>query len=226
MPTTVIEALTHVMDDVRAVAKNDRNDAQRFYFRGIDSVMNAVGPSFRKHGVVAVPEVIERTYIDRPGANGRVSIEVRAVVAYHFHVRDSEDVLTTTVIAEARDYADKATAKVMSVAFRTALLQVLCLPTDDKDPDAEYPEVPTAQPPQPQRPPVQSPMDKAKAKLGAACDSAGLDRGVVARFAITPEGGGVDISVATGDEAARKVWQLADRINDDTQLVQRLKGGQ
>lgn len=35
------------------------------------------------------------------------------------------------------DSGDKATAKAMSVAFRTALLQALCLPTDEIDPDAE-----------------------------------------------------------------------------------------
>jgi hypothetical protein len=34
------------------------------------------------------------------------------------------------------DSGDKATAKAMSVAYRTALLQVLCLPTDEPDPDS------------------------------------------------------------------------------------------
>jgi hypothetical protein len=34
--------------------------------------------------------------------------------------------------------SDKATAKAMSVAYRTFLLQVLALPTDDPDPDADY----------------------------------------------------------------------------------------
>jgi len=41
------------------------------------------------------------------------------------------------VCAESMDSGDKATAKAMSVAYRTALLQTLCLPTDDVDPDAE-----------------------------------------------------------------------------------------
>ena len=35
------------------------------------------------------------------------------------------------------DSGDKATAKAMSVAFRTALLQVFFLPTDEKDPDED-----------------------------------------------------------------------------------------
>jgi len=40
-------------------------------------------------------------------------------------------------VAESMDSGDKATAKAMSVAFRTALLQTLCLPTDESDPDAD-----------------------------------------------------------------------------------------
>ena len=44
--------------------------------------------------------------------------------------------LTATVAAEAWDTGDKATPKAMSVAFRTALLQALALPTDEPDPDS------------------------------------------------------------------------------------------
>jgi hypothetical protein len=36
--------------------------------------------------------------------------------------------IKTTVVGEAMDSGDKATAKAMSVAFRTALLQALCTP--------------------------------------------------------------------------------------------------
>jgi hypothetical protein len=43
------------------------------------------------------------------------------------------------------DSGDKATAKAMSVAMRTALLQALCLPTDEPDPDAtSYERAPRA----------------------------------------------------------------------------------
>jgi hypothetical protein len=44
------------------------------------------------------------------------------------------------------DAGDKATAKAMSVAFRTALLQSLSLPTDDVDPDAHSYERSSAAP--------------------------------------------------------------------------------
>ena len=49
---TVIEALSKVMGDVQAVGKESRNSQQGYAFRGVDAVMNAVGPALRRHGVV------------------------------------------------------------------------------------------------------------------------------------------------------------------------------
>ena len=53
------EALAAVMADVKAVGKSERNAAQGFNFRGIDGVLNAVGPALRKHGVVVAPTVLD-----------------------------------------------------------------------------------------------------------------------------------------------------------------------
>jgi len=47
------------------------------------------------------------------------------------------DQLSSVAAGEAFDSGDKATAKAHSVAFRTALLQTLCLPTDEPDPDSK-----------------------------------------------------------------------------------------
>lgn len=131
---TVTEALAAVMSDVQAVAKKDRNDHQRFNFRGIDAVLNAVGPALRKHGVVVVPQLQSCVYADVQTSTGKPATACRVIVTYVFH--HGEQTLETTVAAEAWDHGDKATPKAMSVAFRTALLQALALPTDEPDPDA------------------------------------------------------------------------------------------
>jgi hypothetical protein len=131
----ITEALTAVMADVRAVGKSERNAHQGYQFRGIDAVVNAVGPAFRKHGVVCLPTVTkvehEQTEV---GSKRTLTAVVRLQVLYTF-VGPEGDSLTAEVAAEAMDSGDKATAKAMSVAYRTALLQVLCLPTDEPDPD-------------------------------------------------------------------------------------------
>ena len=131
---TIAEALAAVMTDVQAVAKTDRNDHQKFMFRGIDAVLNAVGPALRRHAVVVVPHVDEVAYDVVQTSTGKPSTACRVVVTYTFHHGDSS--LSCRVAAEAWDHGDKAAPKAMSVAFRTALLQALALPTDEPDPDA------------------------------------------------------------------------------------------
>lgn len=132
--TTIADALAAVMADVQAVAKKDRNDHQKFNFRGIDAVLNAVGPALRKHAVVVVPIVEDVSYDDVTTSTGKPATACRVLVTYAFHHGDSS--LSCRVAAEAWDHGDKAAPKAMSVAFRTALLQALALPTDEPDPDA------------------------------------------------------------------------------------------
>lgn len=132
----VQEALAAVMNEVQAVAKKDRNDHQKFNFRGIDAVVNAVGPALRKHGVIVLPEVREDRFGTVEVGQKRTPMGHAVLrVAYTF-VGPEGDTLTCVVAAEAMDSGDKAYPKAMSVAFRTALLQALALPTDEPDPDA------------------------------------------------------------------------------------------
>jgi hypothetical protein len=133
----IFQALVEVMNDVGAVRKEQFNSHQKFSFRGIDAVINAVSPAFRKHGVFCVPTVISSEYESvQVGQNRTVMGHARVMVCYTFHAGDGTSV-AATVSAESMDSGDKATAKAMSVAYRTALLQTLCLPTDEADPDAD-----------------------------------------------------------------------------------------
>jgi hypothetical protein len=133
---SIAQALNEVMKAVGGIAKKDRNQAQGFNFRGIDSVVNAVSPQLQKFGVVVVPSVEDYSYDTvEIGRNRTAMGHVKVKVTYTF-IGASGDAIKTTVVGEAMDSGDKATAKAMSVAFRTALLQALCLPTDEPDPDA------------------------------------------------------------------------------------------
>ena len=130
------QSLIEVMKEVGAVGKNDRNTAQGFAFRGIDAVINAVSPAFQKHGVIVVPTVVDKETSMIESAKGKAMTHVQLKVAYTFYGTEG-DFVSATVYSEAMDYGDKATAKAMSVALRTALLQTLALPTDEPDPDSQ-----------------------------------------------------------------------------------------
>ena len=132
----IAQALSEIMKAVGAIAKKDKNTAQGFNFRGIDSVVNAVSPALQKFGVIVVPSVEEYDYQTvEIGKNRTAMGHVRVKVTYTF-IGANGDTIKATVVGEAMDSGDKATAKAMSVAFRTALLQSLSLPTDEVDPDA------------------------------------------------------------------------------------------
>ena len=142
---TIYEDLAAVMDDVQSVRKDGRNQQQGFQFRGIDAVVNAVGPALRKRKVIVTPTVIEHTFGTVEVGKARTPMShVNVTVKYTFIASDGTSV-DCTVLGEAMDSGDKATAKAMSVAFRIALLQALALPTDEPDPDTStYERAPTA----------------------------------------------------------------------------------
>lgn len=110
---TVHQALTKVMGDVQAVRKDSKNQAQKFNFRGIDAVMNAVGPALRKHGVTILPEDVEVHRSNGTTANGKQTAEVVIKVTYRIY-GPSGDSIHGKVAAEAMDFGDKAVAKAMS----------------------------------------------------------------------------------------------------------------
>lgn len=132
---TVFEALSRVMADVQAVGKGDRNREQGYDFRGIDAVVNAVGPKLREHGVLVVPELIESAWRDVRTSRDKPARECTVKVRYTFYGPAGDSIVAVTP-GESMDFGDKGAAKAMSVAFRIALLQALAIPTHEPDPDS------------------------------------------------------------------------------------------
>ena len=142
----IYQAMNAVMKDVQAVGKDGKNTHDGYRFRGIDGVTNAVGPALRKHGVIVVPTVLEREYETViVGAKDTKMASVRLLIKFTWYGPDG-DSIESVAAGEAFDRGDKATAKAHSVAFRTAMIQTLCLPTDEPDPDEESYERSTNQP--------------------------------------------------------------------------------
>lgn len=133
--TTVYEAFSTVMGQVQGIRKGDRNNQQGFNFRGIDAVLNAVGPALREHGVVIVPQArnieAERYQTAKGGQMKNVTVEMQYTV-----YGPEGDSFDGSAFGEAADAGDKAVSKAQSVAYRTFLLQSLTVPTDEPDPDA------------------------------------------------------------------------------------------
>jgi hypothetical protein len=135
----VTEAWSAVQSEIKAVGKDGRNQQQSYNFRGIDGVMNAVGPALRKHGVTITPRLHHRESSSVEVGKNR-TLMAHVVVEVDYIVRGPDGDTWETpgrTPGEAMDSGDKATSKAMSVAYRTFLIQALTLPTHDIDPDAE-----------------------------------------------------------------------------------------
>jgi len=144
----IYAAFSAAMEEVQAVRKEGFNDSQRYNFRGIDQVVNAVGPIFRKHHIIPVPYHCAASYRDVLTSTGKPTREVTVAATYRFY-GPAGDYIEAVVPGESLDSGDKGTAKAMSVAYRIVLLQSLCIPTDDKDPDQDSYERAAAAPPDP-----------------------------------------------------------------------------
>jgi len=135
---TIGKRLAAIMADAKAIGKASRNQQQGFNFRGIDAVMNHLHPIFAKHGVVVLPDVIKDRTEERLTKSGGNLIYRILTVKFTFMASD-DSFVSCTVIGEGMDTGDKAANKAMAVALKYALTQMLLLPYDEVDPDADTP---------------------------------------------------------------------------------------
>lgn len=144
---TVYRAILAVMRNVLYVGKNGTNDDQNYSFRGIDDVMNALGPAMRRHGLLMFPKLVRKDVErwERQNQYGKKSFSTAVAVEVEYRFvnafGENGDETTVYVPGESIDTSDKGTAKAMSVALRTAMLQTFALPTYAEDPDQKSPEV-------------------------------------------------------------------------------------
>jgi hypothetical protein len=136
----IYAAMIEAMREVGAVAKlgkyREKQDGPvQYRFRGVDAVVNAAGPAFRKAGIIPVPTLIEAERTPGTTKMGGSKMTTILRVRYDFFAADGSSI-SALVEGEANDTSDKGTGKGFSVAYRIALLQLLAIPTDDPDPDA------------------------------------------------------------------------------------------
>ena len=124
----IIERLALIKQELGPVAKERRNTAQNYSFRGIDDIYNAVQPLMARHQVISVPEVLSERAEERTSRQGSAMIYRILTVKYVFYAPDLSSV-SATVVGEGMDSGDKASNKAMSAADKYALIQVLKIPT-------------------------------------------------------------------------------------------------
>ena len=159
----IYELIGKAMADVGAIGKDSFNPQQKYKFRGIDAVMNALNPVMQKHGLFVTPEVLSQVREERQTNSGGRLLYSILTMKYTMYAPDGSNI-SVTVIGEGMDSGDKASNKAMSVAFKYAMFQLFCIPTEDfVDPDSETPpESKPKQPEPPKQPATVTAQDAAK----------------------------------------------------------------
>ncbi len=142
MEAMIYKQLIACLRGTSAIAKDKKNAQQGYRFRGIDDVYNALHPIFEENGVLPVPEVLESRREERQTKGGGNLIYTVLKLKVTFYAEDGSNV-SAIVQGEGMDSADKSTNKAMSAAYKYALFQLLCIPTEEtaQDADAETPEM-------------------------------------------------------------------------------------
>lgn len=185
-PLPIQILLAKVMADLKVLPKGEKfagRGMDSYSFRGVDSTINAVGPLFRRYGIVGpVPNLRKVTYETVPiGKDGHLTGFARVEVTYEFF-GPTGDKLSCAVPGEAMDRGDKALAKAMSVALRIALLQLLCLPTQSEDPDdVNYDRAPVGSGMARNEPEPLTPADEAREELLALVKQNGWNARLIAK---------------------------------------------
>ena len=138
-PQMIYTLIPAVMADIGAVGKDSYNEQQKFKFRGIDDVMNALKPILTRHQVFTVPEVLSETREVKTTKSGGELRYSLLRIKFSFYAPDGSHVDAVT-LGEGMDSGDKASNKAMAIAYKYALFQTFCIPTEEmRDPDAETP---------------------------------------------------------------------------------------
>ena len=126
----IFEAINGVMADIGAIGKGDFNAYDKYSFRGIDAVYNAVQPALIKNGVFIVPNLLEMEQTDRQSKKGDMQIHTRVKVAFRLCASDGTSI-ESVFPGEAIDRSDKSINKAMTAAYKYMIFELFCIPTKD-----------------------------------------------------------------------------------------------
>jgi len=144
---SIIQTINLVMTDLAAIGigKDRVNEMQRYNFRGIDDVYNAIANLYSKHGLVVLPQVLEYSREIGQTSKGTPQVTVTQHVQFTFHHIHNEQTVITTQWGEAADTSDKATNKASSAAYKYMAIESFAIPiVGNDDADNSHPEVTTS----------------------------------------------------------------------------------
>lgn len=132
----IYSKISEIMSKVGSIWKDRKNASQWYNFRGIDDMYNALNSHLSEVKVFFAPEVLTIEREERATKSGWVLMYTVITMRFTAYAEDGSSVSTVT-IGEAMDSWDKSANKAMSTAYKYALMQIFCIPTEEEK-DTEY----------------------------------------------------------------------------------------
>lgn len=127
-----INAITAALSTA-GIPKSRINPQDQYTYRSIDDVLGRLAPLLARHRLCVLPRVMRRESIDRAGDGNSILISVHVLVAFDLVSARDGSRHTVRASGEAVDVSDKATAKALSAAYKSAMLQTFCVPVSSTD---------------------------------------------------------------------------------------------
>lgn len=144
-PSKVIESLNKIQRELtkQGIGKDSLNLHQKYNYRSIDTFYNVLSPLLGENQILVLPSCESHDIKEGESRSGTATYHVIVKVQYRFVSTIDSSSVSVTVYGEAMDTGgDKATNKAMSAAYKLAMVQTFCIPTEgDNDADAHSPEV-------------------------------------------------------------------------------------
>ena len=116
------------------IAKESKNQMQKYLYRGIDAVMNTLAPILAEQEIMILPSVKKHKYTTGKTKNGGVSFHHFVQVEYSVYSAAHPDVLGPfTAHGECIDTSDKGLNKACTAAFKYWVLTALCVPLEGQE---------------------------------------------------------------------------------------------
>jgi len=134
----VYRAIARITADfaMAGIPKLHTNLEDQYQYRSIDDVTFRLAPLLARHQLCVLPCVLSRESEPWTGVGGEPLVSVRLLVRYDLVSSRDGSRHSVQAWGEALDHCDKGTAKAMSSAFKSAMLQAFCVPVSNDDADA------------------------------------------------------------------------------------------
>lgn len=126
---------------IEGINKGGYNKDQKYHFRSIDQVYDALSEVLAEIGLLILPRMTSVSRDIKVGKGGSSINVVNLEMEYRLTSVDDQSELVVVFPGEGMDWSDKATNKALSNAYKYMCFEVFCIPFEGRDPDAESPQL-------------------------------------------------------------------------------------